>query len=109
MNQRKLILYILLIVLGIILIYNYLIAPSLIQYNYGMGMGMHMNTYKTTSYLIDFRFVLLITIAIMVLLLVEIYKPQLASNVCTKCGNSIDNDKWKICPICGNPVNNKKG
>lgn len=110
MNHRKLILYSLLIVLGIILLYNYLLAPSLVQYNYGMGMGMgmHRNMYNTTNYFIDFRFILLITIAISVLLLMEVFKPQIRSNVCKSCGNNIDNDNWKICPMCGAPVNNRK-
>lgn len=109
MNHRKPILYILLVILGIVLLYNYLLAPSLTQYNYGMGMGMHNNMHNTANYIIDLRFILLITIAIAVFLLMEVYKPQIRSSECTKCGNNIDKDNWRICPLCGTPINNRKG
>jgi hypothetical protein len=109
MNNRKSILYILLIVLGLILGYNYMIAPLLMQYNAGMGMGMHWRMYAGTSYFIDARFILLIAITIAGLLLFEILKPQTQSPKCSKCGMKMENDRWRVCPQCGNPVENRKG
>ena len=113
MNNRKPILYILLIVLGLILGYNYLIAPYLMQNNGEMGMGMRWQMYNSSNYYIDFRFILLIVILISGLLLFEFLKPQKKDNVCSNCGNKIENDKWKVCPVCGTPVsapvNDKRG
>lgn len=109
MNSRKSILYILLTGLGLILVYNYMIAPLLMQSNTGMGMGMHGGMYASTNYFIDVRFILLIAVVIAGLLLFEFLKPQTKSNKCNKCGKEIENDRWKVCPICGNTLEAKKG
>lgn len=109
MNNRKPILYVLLTVLGLILLYNYMIAPLLMQYNNEMGMGMHWRMYTSTSYFIDARFILLIAVVIAGLLLFELLKPHTKSNKCSQCGKEIENDRWKVCPVCGNSLKNKKG
>lgn len=109
MNNRKRVLYILLTVFGLVLLYNYLIAPILIQYSTGMGMGMHWRMYEGSAYFIDMRYFLLIAVIVAGFLLYEILRPQGKSGRCTKCGKEIENDKWRICPICGNSLVNKKG
>ena len=109
MNHRKSVLYILLTVLGLVLLYNYMIAPLLMQYNSGMGMGMHWRMYSNTNYLIDFRYILLIAVVIAGLLLFEFLKPQTKAYKCDNCGKEIESDRWKICPICGTVINNRKG
>jgi len=109
MNNRKSILYILLTVLGLILVYNYMIAPLLMRSNTGMGMGMHGRMYASTNYFVDARFILLIAVVIAGLLLFEFLKPQAISNKCSKCGKEIESDRWKACPICGNSLEVKKG
>ena len=96
-------------VLGLILVYNYMIAPFLTQYNTGMGMGMHRGIYTSTNYFIDVRFILIIAVVIAGLLLYEFLKPQTKIIKCSKCGKEIENDRWKVCPICGNFVEQKKG
>ncbi|MFZ5987802.1 MAG: hypothetical protein ACOYWZ_11840 [Bacillota bacterium] len=107
MNNRKHILYILLIVLGLVLVYNYMVAPVLMQYN--TPMGMHRRMYASTNYFVDVRFILLIGVAIAGLLLFEFLRPQTKSSKCSKCGKEIEENRWKICPICGNSLEYKKG
>ena len=109
MNNRKSILYILLTVLGLILVYNYMIAPLLMRSYTGMGMGMHGRMYTSTNYFVDARFILLIAVVIAGLLLFEFLKPQTKSNKCNNCGKEIESDRWKACPICGNSLEVKKG
>lgn len=109
MRNRKTVLYILLLVLGLILAYNYLIAPIMMQNNTEMGMGMHWRMYTNTSYIIDARIILVIAIIIAIILILELLKPQRNANKCSKCGKEIESDRWKICPICGNSLNNRKG
>lgn len=108
MKNKKPILYILLVVLGLILLYNYFIAPYLMQNNYGMGMGMHGRMYASSNYVIDFRFILLISIAIAGLLLYELLKPQAKINRCSSCGTAIENERWRVCPICGTQIRGGK-
>lgn len=109
MNNRKSILYILLTVLGLILVYNYMIAPFLMRYTSKMGMGMHWRMYNNTNYFVDSRFILIIMVVIAGLLFLEFLKPQIPSSKCCSCGKVIESDKWRICPVCGTPVVNKKG
>jgi hypothetical protein len=109
MNNRKSILYVLLTVLGLILVYNYMIAPLLMRSNTGMGMGMHSRMYGSTNYFIDIRFILFIVIVIAGLLLFEFLKPRPQSSKCNKCGKEIENDNWKVCPECGNSLRSTKG
>lgn len=108
MNNRKSILYILLTALGLIFVYNYMVAPLLLQYNSRMGMGMHWRMYEYTNYFIDFRIILFIVVIIVGLLLFEFLKPQTKSSKCDKCGKVIESDQWRICPLCGNTVNSRK-
>lgn len=107
MNNRKTILYILLFVLGLILIYNYFIVPVILQGNGWMGMGMN-RAYNTIKYLVDYRVIMLIAIAIAVLLLIDFLKPEDRYQKCSKCGKRIESDRWKICPVCGTGINIKK-
>lgn len=108
MRYRKTVLYLLLMVLGLILVYNYLIAPIMMQNNVEMGMGMHWRMYSGTSYIIDARIILVIAILIAVLLILELIKPKSKQNKCPKCNTAIEDEKWKVCPNCGNPLNNRK-
>lgn len=109
MNNRKSILYILLTVLGLILLYNYMLVPLLMQYNTEMGMGMHWNRYTSANYFIDIRIILLVVLIVAGLLLLELIKPQTKGVKCSKCRKEIEDDRWKVCPVCGNPVENRKG
>lgn len=109
MNNRKSILYVLLTVLGLILVYNYMIAPLFMRSNSGMGMGMHWRMYTSTNYFVDFRLILFIAVVIAGLLLLEFLMPKTKSSKCNKCGKEIDNDRWKVCPVCGNALKAKKG
>ena len=109
MRNRKTVLYVLLMVLGIILVYNYLIAPIFMQNNIEMGMGMHWRMYTNTNYIIDSRIIFLIAIVIAGLLLYELLKPRTKKNKCCKCGKQIESEQWKICPICGSSLNERKG
>ena len=109
MNNRKPVLYILLTAMGLILLYNYMIAPLLMQYNSGMGMGMHWRIYGNTNYFVDFRIILVIAVVIAGLLLFEFLKPQAKAYKCSNCGKEIESDRWKICPVCGTAIDNRKG
>lgn len=109
MRYRKTVLYLLLMVLGLILAYNYLIAPVMMQNNSEMGMGMHWRMYSSTSYIIDVRIILVIAIVIAGLLILELIKPKSRQNKCSKCGKEIEDEKWKICPHCGNPFIDRRG
>ncbi|PKM94438.1 MAG: hypothetical protein CVU84_10225 [Firmicutes bacterium HGW-Firmicutes-1] len=109
MNNRKPILYILLTALGLILIYNYVIAPYQMQNNYSIGMGMHWRMYQNTNYIVDYRWILIIAVIIAGFLLFELLNPQANLRKCLKCGKEIESDQWRICPVCGNTINNKKG
>jgi rRNA maturation endonuclease Nob1 len=109
MRFRKTVLYLLLLVLGLILAYNYMIAPVMMQNNVEMGMGMHWRMYSSTNYIIDARIILIIAIVIAALLIFELIKPINKQDKCPKCSTVIEDGKWKICPNCGNKLNNRKG
>jgi hypothetical protein len=109
MINRKKIIYILLTVLGIILAYNYFIAPLIIQNSGEMGFGMHSRMYINTGYFIDARIILAIAIILSVVLLLELLLPKNQSKKCSKCGKDIESEIWKVCPICGNTLKNRKG
>lgn len=109
MNNRKSILYILLTVLGVILAYNYMIAPLLMQYNNRMGMGMHWRMYNNSNYFIDMRYILVILLAIAGFILYYLVRTKTSINKCSKCGNVIENGRWKVCPVCGTSVKNGGG
>ncbi|KXG73939.1 zinc ribbon domain-containing protein [Thermotalea metallivorans] len=103
MKGRRTVLYILLIILGVIFMYNYVLVPLLMQLNGGMGMGMHyrMGMYGRYMYYTDFRLMLFIMIMIGIFLLLDFVQGQNRSGKCKKCGYEIENDQWKICPLCG--------
>ena len=109
MNNRKPILYTLLTVLGLILAYDYMIAPLLMQYNNRMGMGMHWRMYNNNNYLIDMRYILIIIVIIAGSILFELVRPKAVISKCSKCSKHIESDRWKICPVCGTSVKNGKG
>lgn len=109
MNRRKPILYLLLVTLGVILFYNFLVAPMLMRNSYQMGMGMHGGMYYYNNYYIDIRYILIFIIIIAGFVLYELVKPKELVNKCSQCGNRIENERWKICPICGKQVNRKRG
>lgn len=109
MSGRRSVLYILLTVLGIILLYNYVIAPALMQYGSRMGMGMHWRMYGQTNYYVDLRLILLIALAVAGILLFELLKPQTRIQKCPKCEKEIQSERWRICPSCGTRVNKEKG
>lgn len=109
MNKIKPILYLLLVVLGMVLLYNSLIAPMLMQNNLQMGMGMHWQMYSTSNYYIDIRYILLLIIIIAGVILFDIIKPQNLGSKCSKCGTKIEDDRWRKCPLCGTAVKTGKG
>lgn len=108
MNNRKLILYILVAILGVILAYNFIVAPYLMQYNRGMGMGMHSMMRNNYNYYIDSRYILLLIVLIAgVFLFGLLFEPVNKYNICGKCGYTIKDENWRICPICGSSIKNK--
>lgn len=109
MSKRKPILYLLLSVVGVILVYNYMIAPVLMQYNNRMGMGMHWRMYNNYNYFIDMRYILIILVIIAGFILFDLIKPKTEVDRCSKCGNPIESNRWKICPKCGTPVKDGRG
>lgn len=109
MINKKSILYILLTALGLILVYNYMIAPILMQYNSNIGMGMHWRMYSYSNYYVDNRYIAIILIFIAGLVLFGFIWPKASARRCDICGNVIENDRWKICPNCGTTVKKRKG
>lgn len=109
MNDRKPILYILLTVLSLILVYNYLIAPLLMQNNTQVGMGMHWRINDNYNYFVDMRIVLIIILILSGILLFDLIRPRKVVGKCGKCWKQIESDRWKICPNCGTSVKNRIG
>lgn len=107
MKNSKLILYLLLLVFGVILVYNYIIVPLLVSNNMmGMRMGMHSTMNHYTNYYALIQFTLLIGGIVMCgLLLLGILK---SDRKCKRCGYEIQNDNWRICPKCGSRVNQRR-
>ncbi|MCX7922276.1 MAG: hypothetical protein N3B21_09740 [Clostridia bacterium] len=106
MNKRKKIINLLLVVLGLVVIYNFLIAPILMQYNNRMGMGMHGRMHGD-YYTTDSRYAVLIVFVIAVFAIFELLRPKPKANNCLKCGCKIESDRWKVCPECGSQIKNK--
>jgi len=107
-NTKKTILYLLVTILTIVFAYNYLLLPFIFRYNgsMGMGMGMHMgmgrnmyNNYNVYNGLMNFIFII---VAITILIFFYKVSSSQSLNRCSKCGNKIESDRWKVCPICGN-------
>jgi hypothetical protein len=74
MKTKKIIL-LLLGILGFLLIYNYFVAPILMQYNNRMGMGMHWRMYNNYNYFIDLRVIIIVIILILGVLAYELIRP----------------------------------
>jgi uncharacterized membrane protein len=108
MKTKKIIL-LLLCILGFLLIYNYFLAPVLMQYNNQMGMGMHMRMYNNYNYFIDSRFILVIVIVIAGILTYEFIRPKKSTAKCKKCGREIEDEHWRACPQCGTPIESGRG
>lgn len=109
MNNRKSIFTILLTVLGIILFYNYMIAPLLLQSNSRMGMGMHWRMANSNQYFVDMRVAFIILLALAGLILFDLLRPGPTIKKCTNCDKLIESERWKVCPRCGKPITNGKG
>ncbi|MBB6215455.1 putative membrane protein [Anaerosolibacter carboniphilus] len=109
MQNKRTILYMLLIVLGVIFIYNFIFAPMFFQQNLEMGMGMHskMRMYNNYNYSMTFWIIILIAIAIGGFILLDRLQKQSGIKKCGKCGFDIESERWKICPICGSHINRK--
>lgn len=109
MNLKRTILNLFFIILCIVLLYNYLIAPLIWQYGAGMGMGMHGRMYNNFGYYIDIRNLLLLIIVIAGFLVFALPGAQNKRNKCSRCGYDITDERWKICPICGTTIRDRKG
>ena len=115
MINRKTIVYGILVIITIILIYNYAINPLLIQYsnnnnnNIGMHMGMNRNFYNNYSSNSEFiYFLAMIFLVAAVVLMLELIFLKDKRYKCSKCGYKIENVKWHKCPMCGNNLNEKR-
>lgn len=112
MNNRKSILYLVLIIIAIIFIYNYGVNPLLTQYgnnNMGMHMRMNENFYNNGNSYWDFLyFLLLIFMALAIYILVEVIFRKDKIDKCSICGYGIEDKKWHKCPICGNNLEEKR-
>lgn len=111
MNIRRTILLLLIIILGIILAYNYWIMSYVVQNGMGMGMGMHgrMWGYGQPGRMIDLNYIWILLILIFGLLVFDFVQPSNKMNRCGKCGKKIENERWRICPICGNRISHNRG
>ncbi len=109
MNIRRAVLSLLVIILGIILAYNYWIMNYAMQR--GMGMGMHgrMWVYGQSGNMIDLKYIWIVLIAIFVLLVFDFIQPSDKIHRCHKCGKEIENKRWSICPICGTRISHNRG
>lgn len=112
MINRKSILTVLVTAVGLILVYNYIIAPYLMQNNpnmgMSMGMGMHWGMYSYPNYFIDNRITAIIAIFIAGILLFGLIRPKNGQKKCVKCGSLIESERWKVCPDCGTPIKRKE-
>lgn len=109
MNNRNSVLKILFGVFVLILLYNFFLAPIMMQYGSGMRMGMGMYRHMYNSYFVDLRWVVLIGIILLALLLLQLVQPHEQSGRCKRCGKVIESNLWKVCPTCGAVLNNRKG
>lgn len=111
MINRKTIFYGVLVIITIILIYNYAINPLLIQYsnnNIGMHMGMNRNFYNYSNNGEFIYFLAMIFLVVAVVLMLEFIFLKDKRYKCSKCGYKIENVKWHKCPMCGNNLNEKR-
>lgn len=109
MNIRRTILILLLIILGIILAYNYLVMSYVMQR--GMGMGMHgrMWFYGQSGNMIDLKYVWILLISMAGLLIFDYSQPSGKTARCSKCGKYIEDQRWRICPVCGTRLRRNGG
>lgn len=108
MNNKKLIPAILLISLGIILVYNYLIAPFFIQPNHQMRMGMHgyynQNMFESINLSNLNWLIILLSIFGLIWLFIRLFHPNSGEKQCLNCGMVIESERWKVCPRCGTGI-----
>ena len=111
MDVRRAILLLLVIILGIILAYNYWIMNYMVQSGVGMGMGMHgrMWGYGQLDYRIDLNYIWVLLILIIGLLIFDIVQSTNMKLKCSKCGKDVEDERWKICPVCGTRINRNRG
>lgn len=107
MSSRRRILYVILIALSVILIYNLVFSPLLLQQNWQGQMGMHsrMRTYDN-SYTFNFYFKIILVAVIIIagFILLDMILTQSNGKNCVKCGNALESERWIICPNCGTVI-----
>ena len=128
MNKKRTLFYLLFIFIIVILLYNYVINPALIQSsnnsgittNIRMGMGMHRgmdnsynNTYYNnnndiTNYIQGIYFIVLVILTGISSVIIYRLFLKNKSNSCKKCGYIIEDEKWRRCPACGNNLAEKR-
>ena len=109
MNVRRAVLLLLVIILGIILAYNYWIMNYVVQSGVGMGMHGRMWGYGQLGYMIDLNYVWILLLSIVGLLIFDFVQSTNKKLKCSKCGKDVEDERWKICPICGTRINHNRG
>lgn len=109
MNARRAVLLLLIIILGIILAYNYWIMNYVVQSGVGMGMHGRMWGYGQLGYMIDLNYVWILLLSIVGLLIFDFVQSTNKKLKCSKCGKDVEDERWKICPICGTRINRNRG
>ena len=109
MNVRRAVLLLLVIILGIILAYNYWIMNYVVQSGVGMGMHGRMWGYGQLGYMIDLNYVWILLISIVGLLIFDFVQSTNKKLKCSKCGKDVEDERWKICPMCGTRINRNRG
>ena len=122
MNKKRTLFYLLFTFIVVIVLYNYVISPALIQnsnnsgitMNIRMGMGMHMgmeNNYNNTyynnnaninNYVEGIYFIVLVILTVISSAIIYRLFLKNKANSCNKCGYKIEDEKWRKCPVCGN-------
>ena len=129
MNKKRTLFYLLFTFIIVILLYNYVINPALIQSsnnsgitgNIRMGMGMHMgmdnsyynynynnNNNNVTNYIQGIYFIVLVILTGISSVIIYRLFLKNKSNSCKKCGYKIEDEKWRRCPACGNNLAEKR-
>jgi hypothetical protein len=123
MNKKRTLFYLLFSFIIVIVLYNYIISPVLIQnsnnsgitMNIRMGMGMHMgmennynNTYSNNNnsninnFIEGIYFIVLAILTVISSAIIYRLFLKNKGNSCNKCGYKIEDEKWRKCPACGN-------
>ena len=109
MNIRRAVLLLLLIILGIILAYNYWITSYVMQNSMGMGMHGRMWLYGQSGNMIDLKYIWIVLLLISGLLIFDFILSSNKMNRCHRCGKEIENERWRICPVCGTRISRNRG